>query len=58
MTDKGYHGAANTTEPYPDDNSLQSIVQLQYSQMHNLHLPNNATAQQTNDSVSNIRRLL
>ena len=58
MADEGYHGATNTTKAYPDDDSLQSIVVSQYSQMHNLHLSNNATAQQTNDSVANMSTMM
>ena len=58
MADEGYYGAANTTNAYPDNNSLQSIVVSQYSQMHNLHLSNNATAQQTNDSVANMSTMM
>ena len=43
---------------FNNNDSLQSIVQSQYSQMHNLHLSNNATAQHTNNSVSNMSTMM
>ena len=58
MADEGYHGAANATNTYPDDDSLQSIVVSQCSQMHNLPLSNNATVQQTNNSVANMSTMM
>ena len=51
--DEGYHGASNVDGgDYPDDNSLQSIIQL----VKNMHFSNNAAAQQTNDAVSTLAK--
>ena len=51
MGDEGYHGAANVDGgDYPDDDSLQSIMQS----VQNMHLSNNAATQQTNDTVSTL----
>ena len=51
MGDEGYHGAANVDGgDYPDDDSLQSIMQS----VQNMHLSNNAATQQTNNAVSTL----
>jgi hypothetical protein len=46
ITHGGYHGATNMTNDYPDDNFLESIQALQ--------MANNASAQATNDQLSNL----
>jgi hypothetical protein len=50
VTHGGYHGAANTTEEYLDDDSLESIQ----ASLASLQMANNATAQATNDQLSNL----
>ncbi len=50
VTHGGYHGAANTTEEYLDDDSLESIQ----ASLASLQMANNASAQATNDQLSNL----
>jgi hypothetical protein len=50
VTHGGYHGAANTTEDYPGDDSLESIQ----ASLLSLQMANNASAQATNDQLSNL----
>jgi hypothetical protein len=50
VSQAGYHGAANITEDYQDDDSLESI---QASLTH-IQMANNASVQATNDQLSNL----
>jgi hypothetical protein len=50
VTHGGYRGAANTTDDYPDDDSLESIQ----ASLASLQMANNASAQATNDHLSNL----
>jgi hypothetical protein len=50
VTHGGYHSAANTTEDYPDDDSLESIQ----ASLASLQMANNASVQATNDQLSNL----
>jgi hypothetical protein len=50
LTHGGYHGAANTTDDYPNNNSLESIQ----ASLASLEMANNALAQATNDQLSNL----
>jgi hypothetical protein len=50
VTHGGYHGAANMTDEYPDDDSLESIQQS----LASLQMANNASVQATNDQLSNL----
>jgi hypothetical protein len=50
VTQGGYHGAANAHEEYNDDDSLGSIQ----ASLASLQMANNASAQATNDQLSNL----
>jgi hypothetical protein len=50
VTHGGYHGAANTIDDYPDDDSLESIQ----ASLASLQMANNASVQATNDQLSNL----
>jgi hypothetical protein len=50
VTQAGYHGAANATDDYPDDDSLESIQ----ASLTSLQMANNASVQATNDQLSNL----
>jgi hypothetical protein len=49
-THGGYHGAANTSDDYPGDDSLESIQ----ASLASLQMANNASAQATKDQLSNL----
>ncbi len=49
-THGGNHGAANTSDDYPGDDSLESIQ----ASLASLQMANNASAQATNDQLSNL----
>ena len=51
-SDGGYHGAFNTGEEYPNNDSLASIQASMQQSMTQMHLSNNASTQATNDSVA------
>jgi hypothetical protein len=50
ITHGGYHGAANATDNYPNNNSLESIQ----ASLGSLQMANNALVQATNDQLSNL----
>jgi hypothetical protein len=50
VTHGGYHGAANATDDYPDNDSLESIPAC----LASLQMANNASVQATNDQLSNL----